>query len=253
MLSLALWLVGPLLESVLLVRALRIGSLKRYKLFYLYVIWVLVRDLSLIPIYHFEPHYYVAVYWYSQFWSVVIGCGIVWEVYDLTLARYPGAARIARNVLAFVFILSASRILANAWNDTNWQPAKTAFEAERDLRIVQLTVLLGLAALLRYYAIPTGRNLKGVIAGYGVFLAASVGHLSLIGSLGRAFPQVWQRLQPAVYITVLLIWCGALWHYAPVPESGADTGLEADYQALLAATRRRLGAAGSYVGRSAKP
>jgi hypothetical protein len=253
MFSLALWLIGPVLESALLVRAFQIGSIRRYKLFYLYVAWVLVRDLSLFPIYRFRPQYYVPVYWYSEFCSVLIGCGIVWEVYRLTLSRYPGAAQMARNVLAFVFVLSASRILANAWNAANWLPAKTAFDAERDLRTVQIAVLLGLLSLLGYYAVPMGRNLKGIIAGYGFFLATTVSHLSVRGSLGQAFPEFWQHLQPAVYISVLLVWVGALWRYAPAPEADADSGLEDDYQSLLAATRRRLGAAAAYVGRSARP
>ncbi|HET9378707.1 MAG TPA: hypothetical protein VFO40_27295 [Chthoniobacterales bacterium] len=253
MFSLALWLVGPILESALLLRALQTGSLRRYKCFYLYVTWVLVRDLSLFPIYRFRADYYVSVYWYSQFVSVLLGCGIVWEVYKLTLSRYPGMARMARNVLAFVFILSASRIFANAWNDTNWMPVKTAFDAERDLRVVQITVLLGLIVLLAYYAVPTGRNLRGIILGYAAFLATSVSHLSLRTSLGHAFPEFWQYLQPAAYISVLLVWCGSLWHWAPVPESDAPTGLEEDYQSLLAATRRRLAAAGDYVERSVRP
>ena len=252
MLSWALWLVGPLLESALLVRAFQIGLIRRYKLFYLYAVWVLVRDLSLIPVYHFEPHYYASVYWYSQFCSILVGCGVVWEIYKLTLARFPGAAQMARNVLTFIFILSASRILANAWNDPNWRPAKTAFDAERDLRIVQIAVLLGLVALLRYYAVTVGRNLNGIIAGYATFLATSVGHLSLMGSLGHVFPKVWQNLQPVAYVTVLLIWCGSLWHYAPAAESEAGTGLEVDYQALLARTRRRLAATGNYLGRSVR-
>ena len=253
MFSLALWLVGPVLESALLVRALQIGSLRRYKFFYLYVTWVLVRDLSLFPIYRFRADYYVNAYWYSQFLSVLLGCGVVWEVYRLTLSRYSGVARMARNVLAFVFILSASRILANAWNDANWLPAKTAFDAERDLRVVQITVLFGLIVLLAYYAIPTGRNLKGILLGYAVFLATSVGHLSLRTSLGHAFPGFWQYLQPAAYISVLLVWCGSLWHWAPLPESDEPTNLEEDYQSLLAATRRRLAAAGDYVERSVRP
>lgn len=253
MFSLALWLAGPLLESALLVRALRAGFIKRYKLFYLYIAWVLVRDLSLIPIYRLRPEYYVGVYWYSQFCSVLIGCGIVWEVYKLALLHYPGAARMARNVLAFVFILSTSRILANAWSGASWLPPKGAFDAERDLRIVQITVLLGLVALLGYYAVPMGRNLKGIIGGYGAFLAMSVIHLSLRTSLGGAFPQFWQNLQPAAYITVLLVWCRALWHYAPAPEFDAGTGLEVDYQSLLAGTRSRLNAVWAYLGRAARP
>ena len=96
MLSLALWLVGPILESALLVRALQIGSLRRYKFFYLYVTWVFVRDLSLFPIYRFRADYYVSAYWYSQFLSVLLGCGIVWEVYKLTLSHFPGVARMAK-------------------------------------------------------------------------------------------------------------------------------------------------------------
>lgn len=253
MFSLALWLAGPVLESALLLRALQMGSLRRYKFFYLYLTWVFVRDLSLFPIYRFRADYYASAYWYSQFFSVLLGCGIVWEVYKLTLSRYPGTARMARNVLAFVFIVSASRILANAWNDPNWLPAKTAFDAERDLRVVQITVLSGLIAVLAYYGVPTGRNLKGIMLGYTAFLVTSISHLSLRTSLGHAFPQFWQYLQPAAYISVLVVWCGSLWHWAPVPESGARTGLEEDYQSMLAATRRRLATAGDYVGRFVKP
>jgi hypothetical protein len=213
---------------------------------------VLVRDLCLFPVYRFRPDYYVSVYWYSQCFSVLIGCGVVWEVYKLALVKYPGAAQMARKVLAFIFILSMSRIVANALNDPKWLPARTAYEAERDLRIVQITVLMGLVALLAYYAVPIGRNLKGILGGYGTFLAVSVIHLSLAGSLGRSFPNYWEYAQRAAYIVVLLVWSRALWRYAPAL-SDQDIRLETDYQAMLTATRKRLGSALTYVGRAARP
>jgi len=74
-----------------------------------------------------------------------------------------------------------------AWNSPNWIPGKTTLETERDLRIVQVTLLIGLVALFAYYAVPLGRNLKGIIYGYGLFIATNVLHLTLRDSLGDSF------------------------------------------------------------------
>lgn len=158
----------------------------------------------------------------------------------------------ARKVLAFIFVVAMSRIVANALNDPKWLPAKTAYQGERDLRVVQLAVLLGLAMLLGYYGVAIGRNLKGVLAGYGVFLGVSVLHLSVANSLGKTFPYYWEYLERATYIIVLLIWCRALWSYAPAsPHS--DICLENDYQSMLNATRKRMGSAWTYIWRAARP
>ncbi len=164
MLSSVLWILGPILESLIVVRAVRGNFLKEYKLFYCYIIWVFLRDLSLFAVYHSWPKAYAYDYWYSQFFSVLVGCGVVWEIYRVALANYPGAARMARSVLLFLFIITMSRIVVYAANNAKWLPGKTTLETEREFRIVQALVLIGLLALLAYYAIPAGRNLKGIIS-----------------------------------------------------------------------------------------
>jgi hypothetical protein len=242
-----LWLTALALESVLLVRAFRGNFLKRYPLFYLYLACISIRDASLMPVYYLWPKIYGFAYWYSQFLIVVMGCAVVWEVYKVALSRYPGAARMARNVLPFLFIFSISRLLVKAWDSPNWIPGRTTLETERDLRMVQMALLFGLVALFAYYAVPLRRDLKGIIYGCSVFVATSLIHLTFGHHLGESFRYLWPYIQPMAYLIVLLIWYGTLWSYETAPELETNPRLEVDYQSLAAATRRRLRAVHTYV------
>jgi hypothetical protein len=238
--SALLWIVGVIVEGTPLVRAVRQHFIRNYKLFYLYLSFVLIRDLCLFGIYFFAPKAYAWSYWSSEVFSVLLGCGLVWETYKLALAAYAGAARMARNVLLLLFVFTITRILMKALNSPNWIPGRTPLETEIELQVLQFALLLGLLALFAYYAIPLGRNLKGIIYGYGLFLVTSLTGLMLRNSLGQRFQVVWQYLQPASYLVVLIVWCWSLWSYAPVPQPAQEPRLESDYEALLAGTRQKL-------------
>ena len=76
MLSFVLWILGPILESLIIIRGVRGNFLNEYGLFYLYVLWVFVRDISLFAVYYAWSSGYAYVYWYSQFFSILVGCGV---------------------------------------------------------------------------------------------------------------------------------------------------------------------------------
>lgn len=240
MLSSALWLTALTLQSSLLLRAFQKHFLKPYRFFYSYLGWAFISSLSLLPFYYLSPKTYAYAYWGSEGVSLIVGCVVVWEAYKVGLARYPGTARMARNVLPFLFILTITRIFVKAWNSPNWIPAKTTLETELDLRTVQLALLAGLVVLFASYAIPLGRNLKGIVYGYGLFVLTSVIHLALREYLGDGFERPWEYIQPICYLLVLAVWCTTLWSYAPLPEPTTDPHLEADYQSLIAASKRRV-------------
>jgi hypothetical protein len=253
MASISIWLIGVVLESALVVRAVRGGFIRNYRFFYSYLCFIFVRDLCLLGIYVFAPKAYAWSYWGTELASVLLGCGLVWETYRIALAGYPGAARMARNVLPLLFILTIGRILVEASISPNWIPGRTPLETELDLRIVQAALLFGLVILLAYYAIPLGRNLKGIVYGYGLFLASNLTGLMFRGALGNHFQRVWQYFQPGSYLAVVLIWCWALWSYTPVPQPEREPSLEADYEALLAATRGKLRVLRAHVWRGIQP
>jgi len=253
MLASAILLTSLGLEGALLVRSIQGRFVRRYALFYSYLAWVLLLDLLSVPLSYWFPRAYSYVYWSSEFLSVLIGCGVVWEIYRTALSRYPGAARMAQNVLAFLFIISVSRIFVKAWNNPNWHPGATTLETERDLRIVQTLLLAGLVVLLVSYAVPISRNIKGMILGFGFFLATSVVNLTARDYFGETFEQAWSYIQPVSYLVVLGIWLTTLWAYSPAPEPEVESRLEVDYQALVAGTRRQLISARAHLARTMKP
>jgi hypothetical protein len=250
--STLLWLAAISLEIAALARAVERRLLRRYKLFYFYLGVVLVRDLSLLCIYFLWPRFYSGAYWGSELLGIVAGCALVWEVYKLALARYAGALRVAHSLLLFVFIITFTRILVQVWNSSSWTPGATTLQTELDVRVVQAAMLLGLIALFAYYSIPLGRNLKGIVYGYGFFLVTSVIDLQLRDSLGPTFQRLWEYVQPACYLVVLGIWCFALWSYAPVPEE-TEPRLEEHYQALRTRTRAGLSSARARIARGILP
>jgi hypothetical protein len=253
MFSLSIWCATLALEFLLLIRALNGAFLRKYALFYVYVGWVLALSSVRLIIYLTEPAYYRAFYWHSQPLSVLIGCGVLWEIYRQALAGYPGAARMARNVLFFSVLVVFSKVLVKAWTDPRWWIAETTAELERNMRVVQAILLIALVLVLAQYAIPLGRNLKGMILGYGLFISTSVINLTLRLFLGDSFQKSWQYLQPIFYLAVLSVWCWTLWSYQAAPLPATEAKIEEDYQLLAAGTRKRLFLIRSYLGRAIRP
>ena len=247
MLSLVIWLAGLLVLALLLIRGVMGGLVRRYTLFYGYLSFVLVTSCFLVFIYFAKPSEYRHFYWYTEFPGVALGCGIVWDIYRGSLKRFPGAARMVRSVLLFLLAVVLSKVLVDTWNGTAWWPRGTVVELERDLRTVQAVVLLGLAIVISSYRIPMGKNLCGMMLGYGLFIGTNVITLALYALFGDAFKYAWLYLQPLSYNAMLCIWCITLWSYKPVPIPKTEPSIEQDYQVLVAATRRGLVQARTYV------
>jgi hypothetical protein len=251
--STAVAVVAMIAEGVPLVRAVRQHFIKNYKFFFFYLGYVLVRDLCLFVFSSsLSPMAYLWFYWITELVAVLLGCGLVWEAYKIALAGYPGAARMARNVLLLMFVLTFAKILLDASQSPKWIPGRTPLDTDIDFRIVQVALLLSLVALFAYYAIPLGRNLKGIVYGYSFYVICALTVLLLLKSRNKSFQPVWVYLQPGSYVLVVILWCWALWSYAPVPRPARAPRLEADYQALLAKTRQTLHVARTLLWRGVR-
>ena len=211
MLGRLLWVSGILLELLLLIRGLGTSLVKKYPVFYSYVLFVLLQSLLRFWVYHWFPAGYMESYWYTEFFGVIVGSGVLFEIYRKGLAPYPGTARLARNALALVFAVAVGKALAASLRGPLWWPARTTAELERNLRAVQAFAILGLVILLLAYSIPLGRNLRGIVLGYALFIATSLANLAALASPGKEFQQLWSYSQQAFYLLVLCIWTVSLW------------------------------------------
>lgn len=240
MLAELLWGTGTTLEGLLLFRSVKGRIFTAYPVFYVYFSYIFLESFVRFYVYLFQPAHYVNFYWYTQFFSVALGYGVIWEIFRQALKYYPGTARMARSVLAMIFLLVFSKVLFGALSGPLWSLAGTTAELERSFRIVQAALLVTIVGLLAYYAIPVGLNLKGMIVGYGLFLGVSVIILTLRSHLGDSFQPVWQYLPAITYYVVLIIWCSTLWSYHPSLQPKPEVEIEHDYELLAAHTRRLL-------------
>ncbi len=248
-----LWWAGNALEGLLLIRSIKARLFKRYALLYVYLSYVLFQSVLRFSVYTFKPGFYPSFYWYTQFLSVAVGYGVIWEIFRQALAQYPGAARMAKNVLAAIFVVVVSKVLFNALTGPVLSPATTSAELERNLRAVQAILLMAIVGLLIYYGIPTGRNLKGMILGYGFLIGARVINLTLRSYLGDRFQPWWQYLPALTYFITLVIWCFTLWAYRPNPQPESEGGIERDYELLAARTSKLLTQARAHLVRGIRP
>lgn len=252
MLTSVLWWMGPILELALVSRALQQGLFLRYPTFFSYLGWVALVDCIRNYTYVINYSSYDSLYWPSQFISLIVGYGVILEILHLTLARYPGAASIARNIVIFTFAAIFAYVGFRALTSPQWSPASTNAELERDLRAAQLLVLGGILGVVAYFRIPFGKNLKGIIAGYGLFLGSSVITLALRSYAGSSFDRIWLFIQPSIFLTCLLIWTWTTWSYHPNPISQSEGELQG-YTEYAASTRAALNAVRSGLGKVARP
>jgi hypothetical protein len=116
---------------------------------------------------------------------------------------------------------------------------------QRDFLTVQAVLLFGVLQLVSYYRLSMGKNLKGMILGYGQAVGVTLIGLALRAYLGARFQSVASVILQLSYLAALAIWVVGLWSYCanPVPES--KMGVDADYEDLAAKTRDMVGTAGT--------
>jgi hypothetical protein len=235
MLSQAIWWSSVVLEVFLLARGVRGRLIIRYPVFYGYIFLVLSQSVLRSFVHRWNEPSYSSVYWTTEFLGLILGCLIVFEIYRVALGPYTGTAEMARKVLLSLFLLALARAAAALWSDPHLLGETTALQMERALRTVQAISIVALVTVFASYSIPFGRNLRGILLGYGLFIGERVICLTFVSAAARDF---WFYAYSASYLVALSLWLGHLWSYqASEAESGK---LEREYQMIAAATRRRL-------------
>ena len=235
MLTQIIWWSGNVLEVLLLVRGIQLNWIKRFPLFYSYHVFILLESLLLFGLYSWAPRMYRPSWWTCQFAGILLGSLILFEIYRVALGRYPGTARMARNLLGFVFAMALAKALVGHSYGAFWWPARTYAEVERNLRVVQAFAILALIIVIVAYRIPRGRHLKGIFAGYGLFVALSVMELTLSTFFGKSFTYT----SAIAYNLALCIWAVALW--APEKqEEFARTAPSEDHLTLISRAKEDL-------------
>jgi len=242
-----LWWMEIAAEAFILLRSINARLYGKYLSFFIYLTAVLLIDLLRFSVLTLHPNVYAPVYWYTEFLHAGIGYAVILEIYKQTLNNSPGVVRIAQTFLWGVLGAVILKVMSNAVSRPLWSTATMSVELERDMRTVQALLLAGIIALLAYYVVPTGRNLRGIIFGYSAYIYSSVVSLAFGSLPGHGLRPGWRLVQPIAYLAALLIWSYALWSYSPNPAAGTESKIDRDYKFIAGQTRRTLARARSFL------
>jgi hypothetical protein len=249
MISTLILLFAIALELLLVARGVQQGFIRRYPAFYSYIGFVLATD-TLVYLVRSNQHVYLYFYWISEFLSLVLGCLVLLEFYRVALAAYPGTARMARSVLALLFVVAMIKTVVKTMNIREWWFYSTPAQVEGLLRVCQLLAILSLTVLFLFYSIPFGKNLRGILLGYGMFISWSVICLALVAAGVAKADSLWSYTFPFSYLLTLVVWTAHMWSYQPNPVPDSAIPLEQEYQRVAAATQRRFHTARGYLAKA---
>jgi hypothetical protein len=246
MASSIIWLVGIVLEALVLFRGARARLLSRYPNFYIYILSLFLADSIFFLAYVAKFPIADKWSWYAGFMSLLLGCGIALEIFRHGLSPYAGAEKFAR-VASYTF-LAAVTVFAIVYPIVapSSGAARAIFtRAQQYFLAVQGVLLIVIIQVMAYYAIPAGRNLKGMMLGYGQAVAVTLGVLAVRNYVGPSFQHTWTLTQQFSYLASLAIWVVALWSYIPTPVPKARIKPDDDYDGLASRTRGMVSTAGA--------
>ncbi|HTZ72653.1 MAG TPA: hypothetical protein VMB47_01925 [Candidatus Aquilonibacter sp.] len=250
--ALTIWWIGICLESVVIAQGIRAKVFTKYPVFFAYLAFVLASEVSRYAIYERVRPLYRGWWWTTEFIGVLLGYLLIMNVLEKVLTAYPGARKFARNIGMFIFAGIVLFTSAEWLFQRQISPALTSIEVGRNLRSAEALLLSALLLVIAYYGVRIGRNMTGIIAGYGMYIALEVIMYACRALFGQSFQSSFSRVRSYSYLVALVVWLAALWSYSPVVQPEPPLQLESDYQAFADSTRERIDAMRSYLGRPGK-
>ncbi|SRR6266478_5696262 len=235
----AIWLAGISLEALLIFRIWRTRNARVYPLFFSYVTFILVQEILSYLVVHLRPAFYPGFYWSTEFIGVFAGCAVVLEFAWIGLAQFSGVAKLARVALIATFSLTVGKVLLTAMQGALGWSVSLIVQLERDMRFVQIAAILSLLLLFLRYQVPISRNLRGIIFGYGLFLAINVVNLTYLERLGETAKSLASHIQSSAYFFALCVWTAFLWLRVAQPAIAVPP-LQTGYNEILDRTREQL-------------
>lgn len=213
-------LLCELLEALLLWRLWRNRAIRRYPYVSGFVCYDFVRTPVLL-VAHYLPTLFIWMYWTTDVPAQLLQFLIVWEAARSLFLPKSTVRRIAWNTLLVATGLGFPAILALCWGQASlvWFPGRSiASTFEQYSSLAQALLLLVIAAVARYYRVPFGRNMRGLIFSFGPYLLADslsfITYQVFVGLRGYL-----EFLPAALFMTMMAAWLWAFWEFAPSPQT----------------------------------
>src|SRR5712671_3697159 len=219
----ALWIMHPVLQTVIAIVMFRRSQHRAFKYFFAYIVVQILTFAVVFPAYLYNSVAFFYVSWLTTAVSVVLGFKVIHEAFldvfrpfhtlsDLGTVLFNWAG------LVMLLVAGVVSVSSNSSDTAPWVQA--IMTAQRCVRIIQVGMVLFLLSFARYLGVSRRQHSFGIALGFGSF---AVVELALIASwAGDHLSNLSMSLiNMAAYNATLLIWVGYTVLKSPAREAAS--------------------------------
>jgi hypothetical protein len=205
-------LLGLVLQALLILVLLAKKAWGKFPFFFAYSAFSLIVALTLYLVHGYRAIYFY-VYYSCEGIGLLLGFGVVYEIFRKLLFPYPVLRRVANCVFPAaiaVFVLLATIVVyAQSSGEQNKLMAGVLI-AEEAVRIVELGMLMFLFIFSSAFGLHWKQSLFGITLGLGLFIAVELIAVTIRTHLGVWAADSFGVARLIAFNTSLVIWMGYL-------------------------------------------
>jgi hypothetical protein len=213
-------IVGTSLELGLLYFAIRRRLYTRLTSFYLYIIFLVPKDILWLYIAHtpklYEP-FWAYFYWTTEFICAFLRLLIISEIYLRVLQEYSTIRRITWRLLSSLTILLFLWTGLAVWQHSHILRDFVTLGLQR-MELTQTVLILAILGIAVYYRIQMGAFFGSVLAGIGIYSTIQIVVFQLGTVRDSTAGTIFDYAHRVSYLGVVVIWDLALWRLSDAPQ-----------------------------------
>jgi uncharacterized membrane protein (DUF373 family) len=209
--QLALWIVHPVLELLLIWAMLWRRLQRSFPVFFAYIVFQVLNFLVLFPIYKFaSTTAYFYAYWISKAISLAIGFKVIHEIF-LDVFRPYHTLKDLGTVLfkwaALVMVLVAIVVTASSQGSPDSPLVQAVIIGQRCVRVIQCGLILFLLLFSGYLGVSWRQHSFGIALGLGGFATVDLVGMALFSG-GQIRPHTLSLINAIAYSFAIFAWIG---------------------------------------------
>ncbi len=209
-----LWLLGPLLQTMLIALMVRRKLRQEFPLFFFYTVFQVLSFAVKFGAYHRSQLDYFFAYWVTSALSLVFGFAVIYEIFQHVFRPYDALRQLAKVLFRWVLIVLALIAVVMAMSSPHSATANVIMQAiltmERSMRVTQCGMVLFLLLFSEYVGLSARHHIAGVAAGFGFFGAVDLLVITML-TLGIPNSTTVTFIRSGAYSLTILLW---MWYMA---------------------------------------
>ena len=203
------WLLGPVLQTILLVFMVRRKMHTVFPRFFSYVVFQIVKSGILFLIYRYRQENYFDAYWTGNAISVLLAVTVLDEILLNLLKQYGGIQSLASLIFRWACGLLLLLSIVNAFSsqETSADRVVSAVLAfDRSVRLMQCGLCFLLLILCRFLRNCWRQHVFGIALGFGIFASIELIVVSILMHFGDGPVAIVSMVKGTAYNAITFLW-----------------------------------------------